>query len=218
MKITEKKLRKVINEEIKRVIEARVPYAWEKMRAWPGERSIEDEEELEKDDRKTSIKRGATPSDTHTSSSRTFEEEIDELRGEIEYSDIDTFAEFKLNNDENSYSTTDLQALARNVDYEERGMYDALPPSEAIRRVKEELASYGLKFEPRQPQRHFRGSMSAAHGANRFAGTGAGGSGFSSGGLGLGTGPGAIGASKKKEKVVWSPSEKGSLPMGSRRR
>jgi hypothetical protein len=93
-------------------------------------------------------------------------------------------------------------------------MFDALPPNQLMNDIKEELSSYGLKLIPREKVKHFRGSMSSAHGSSPFANQGAGGSGAMNGGyFGIGGGPGIISTGEK-----WDASSPRNLPMGSRRR
>jgi len=177
---------------------------------WYGERSRTAEEDAAKHDDR--IKRGGSIRQTQASGDLAFEEDVLELMEMPEFNDVATFVEYKMDNDEDSYSTAELQALARNIDFNKRGVEGALPSQALIKSVKQELIGWGLSFQGRQPQRHFRGAMSAAHGTSPFAGMGGGGTGFSSGGLGLGTGPGAIGG-----KTPWNASDKRNLPMGSKR-
>lgn len=203
------KTHQLLREYIQSLIEGR---PWDAFRAWPGEKTAEWEEYLGKKD--TRIKRGGGMQHTQAAGDNAFEEEVLELMEEPEFQSIDAFAEFKIDNEEDSFSTVELQALARNLDFKERGIEGALPPQPIINHVKSELQDgYGLMFKARQPPKHFRGAMSSAHGTSPFAGTGGGGSGFSSGGLGLGTGPGVIGG-----KTKWDAKDNRNLPMGSRRK
>jgi len=142
-----------------------------------------------------------------------FEREVDDLRSEPEYADLKSFIKFKIDDEDLKYSAADLQALARNVDFLKRYLRDALPSATLVDSVKKELEKAGLKFEPRQPQKHFRGSMSSMAGASRYTGN-YGGSGFGIEGFtSYGRGPGAIGG-----KTEYSANDPRSLPMGSTRK
>jgi len=149
------------------------------------------------------------------SENNSFEEQIEELRDEIEYFSVESFTNFKFDDDDTTFSTIELQALARNIMAEKTGNENALPSKVVIDEVKEELLRYGLTFTKRQVEKSVRGMTSNSHGTHPFAGQGSGGSGFSNLGLGLGGGPGSIGGGRGKP---WSASQKGSLSMGSKRR
>jgi hypothetical protein len=160
------------------------------------------------------ISRGASTKDWGETADSNFEDEIKQLRKDPEYKNLETFVSYKFDDEQSTYTAVELQALVRNVDFNDRRMFDALPPNQLINDVKEELSSYGLKLVPREKVKHFRGSMSSAHGSSPFAGTVGGGSGFMNGGyLGIGGGPGIISTGEK-----WDASSPRNLPMGSRRR
>ena len=166
----------------------------------------------EKEDKKERIKRNASHSDYSNMEQNAFEDEIEELRETPEYEGLDSFVNFKLDNDEFEFTAAELQAIARNLQSALNGRKVYVANSELVKQLKIHLETeLGLKFVPRQPVKGFRGSMSSAHGSNPFAGTGGGGSGFSSDGLKLGTGPGAIGG-----KRSWGSSPT-DLTMGSRK-
>jgi hypothetical protein len=135
------------------------------------------------------------------------EEEISEMQELPEYMDVESFVEFAINDEQATFTDTELHAITRNV------FGIPVPNGSQIKKIRAELESYGLKLLPREPVKAVRGARSNMHGTHPFAGAGAGGTGFSSGGLGLGTGPGAIGG-----KVRYDATKAGSLPMGSRRR
>jgi len=181
--------------------------------AWSGEwHDPDDTWENPKDEERH--KRTSDPLAWRAKGDKMLEDEIFELRQQPEYADLESFMQFKLDDEDFEYTTAELQAVARNIDYSKRHIKDALPTSQVIDSVKKELASLGIKFTPRQPQKHFRGSMSSMAGANRYAGNAAG-SGFGSEGFtSFGRGPGAIGAGRK---VNYDASDPKSLPMGSRR-
>jgi hypothetical protein len=123
-----------------------------------------------------------------------------------------------MDDEQSTYTTEELQALTRNIDFQVRRLYKALPPQQLVNDIKGELNAYGLQFAPRNAIKHFRGSMSSGHGTSPYAGMGGGGSGMGSDrsgpiGFGFGGGPGAIGSGEK-----WDPNDKKNLPIrGSRR-
>lgn len=135
------------------------------------------------------------------------EEEIVEMMELPEYASVEAFASFLYDDERESFTDVELQAVARN----ETGIH--APNAMQVRNVKDDLIGYGFTFVPRQPVKQFRGARSNAHGTHPFAGSGGGGTGFSSGGLGLGTGPGAIGG-----KTPWDANSTKNLPMGSKRK
>ena len=148
-----------------------------------------------------------------------FQDEVEELMSEPEYSDVDTFVNYKFDDEQNSFNAVELQAISRNVDAKRL----KIDPSEmsaaaenTVKLVKAEIISYGLTYEPRKPTKHFRGSMSSGHGKHPFAGAGAGGTGAMAGGLiGMGRGPGAIGGGVSS---TWSSSDPRSFSMGARKK
>lgn len=182
---------------------------------WRGEVSIEQEKELEKADGNKRIKRGGGIGHTADLATHQFDSKVSQIRKFPEYETIDDFVEYKVDEEEDSFTTQDLLALALNVDYTERGIENVTsPPGDVVKRVKAALTDeWGFKFRPREPTKHFRGAMSNAHGASVWANQGGGGSGFSSGGLGHGGGPGVVGGGGK-----WNSSDSRNLPMGPRRK
>jgi hypothetical protein len=181
--------------------------------------SREGEEDTTKTDKK--LKRNATSQDYEKSLGSVFEDDIEELRNSPEYKSLESFVQYKMDDEQEAYTTEELQALTRNIDFKNRKLYNALPPSQLVSDVKEELSSYGLKFIPRNAIKHFRGAMSNAHGTSPFAGTVGGGSGVNTtkgnpreiAGFGIGGGMGVMGGG-----YDWDASDKKNLPMGSRRR
>lgn len=131
------------------------------------------------------------------------EEEIDEMMASPEYGDIDSFVEYKFDNDEAVYNFMELQAVARNLTQEKLGKPVTVAAKGDIDLVKSAAESYGLKFVGREPIRRVRGVTSSAHGTSPFVGmhggTGMGGFGGSDG-IGMGGGPGAMGSGKKWER------------------
>lgn len=152
----------------------------------------DEEADLEKEDKKKLIKRNATSNSWRDNEDMSFEDQVKELKSQPEYRDLQTFIQNKLDNDEYEYTAAELQAVARNVDYIERKLKNALPPIELVKKIKIELNDIGFKFVPREAVRFFRGSMASSHGSHPFAGSGGGGSGFSDMGLGIGGGSGVI--------------------------
>lgn len=170
---------------------------------------------------KGKIKRNASVSDYERRVSGHFDDEIDELRDEPELKSIEAFVQYKIDDEQTTFSASELQALARNADFKQRKLRNALPPQSVVDSVKSELESYGLKFVPREKVRHFRGAMSNAHGTSPYAGFGGGGSGFSTEkgnphsimGLGIGGGKGVMGGG-----YDWNPNDPKNLPIrGSKR-
>jgi hypothetical protein len=145
-----------------------------------------------------------------------FNDAVDELMKEPHMKSIEAFAETKFDDDEETYSTLELQALARNLylkamDRDIKKSALASAPAAYRDKVKDELSSYGLKFSPRDKIKHIRGFTSPLNGSNRFAGN-AGGSGFE------GIRGGHPANSTPSSKRVWSPDEDGALGMGSKKR
>jgi len=140
------------------------------------------------------------------------ESEIDELRSEPQMRDVESFAAFKLDNDEYEYGFTELQALARNISSIRLNRRDLSEPSQIdVDNVKKELADFGFKFVGREPIKQTRGYKTAL-GTHPFANSGGGGSGFGSGGFtSSGGGIGAIGSGR-----AWGDSR--DLKMGAGRR
>lgn len=170
------------------------------------------------DDDEDKINRSATPDDWRSNRDVAFTTDIDELIGEPEFETIEAFVNYKIDNDEYEFSTSELQALALNVDAKRLGHGVTVAAQATVTSIKRELIDdFGFRFVPRQPTRYARGSMSSGHGRHPFAGSGAGGSGFGTGFGGpsftsFGGGPGAIGSG-----VEWKSGDKKNLPMGSRR-
>jgi hypothetical protein len=147
-------------------------------------------------------------------SDKIFDEKLKELMEMPEYENINAFVEYKIDNEEDYFTTEDLQSLSRVYDFAIRKISNAMPPQQLVKNIKNELISYGLKFIPREPTKHIRGALSSAHGSSPYAGFGGGGSGMSSGGIGMGGGPGVAGG-----KYSWdSKNTEKNLPMGSRRK
>lgn len=173
--------------------------------------SKEDEADLEKDEKKYNIKRGASQTDYSKTSQNAFESDIDELRDQPEFKSLEDFVTFKMDDEQSTYDATELQALARNIDYADRGVENALPPQNIINQIKTELNGYGLKFVPRETLKHFRGSMSSSHGTSPYKDFVSGGSGMGidrEGPVGWGIGSG-IGA--HRTKVQWDPNDPRNL-------
>lgn len=106
------------------------------------------------------------------------EEQIDELREQPEFESIESFVEYKLDNEDYEYDFVELQALARNLTAKERGSKDiSVATTKSLDAVKKELAAVGFKFIGRQPVKKVRGFTSPKHGSSPFAGM-AGGAGY----------------------------------------
>lgn len=145
-----------------------------------------------------------------------FNDAVDELMKEPHMKTIDDFVAHKYEEEEESFGTVELQALARNLYLSDAGRDVkkgalATAPASYRDKVKAELDGYGLKFVPRDKVKHTRGFTSPFHGSNRYAGN-HGGSGFEGirGGHSANTTPSA--------KRVWNPDEDGALGMGSKKR
>jgi hypothetical protein len=178
--------------------------------------SREDEAELQKKEKR--ISRNATFAEYGSNVESALDGEINALRASPEYANIEAFVTYKLDDEDLTFNTTDIQALARNEDYSIRRIPNALPPASVTEKIKGELLALGLEFKPREKVRNFRGSMSAAHGASPFAGTVGGGSGMGSGregpiGFGIGGGPGAIGGGYE-----WNANDPKNLGMSAKRK
>jgi len=159
------------------------------------------------------IKHNATAKEFSELESKRFEQSVKEFKDLDELSSVEEFVNYKIDNDELSFTTIELQALAHNVDYSQRKIKNALPPSALVKTIKNELVSLGLKFVPREPPKFTRGARSCSHGTHPFAGSGGGGSGMGSGregstGFGFGGGPGVMGGGYK-----WDKNDKKNLKM-----
>lgn len=146
-------------------------------------------------------------------------DQIEELMLEPYTSSVESFVEFKLENEETDFTPAELQAIAKNIWLEDGGDERGIVPVRYVKIVKAELIDgYGMKFIPREPTRKTRGFNSSYYGTHPFAGSGAGGSGFGTGFDGpsftsFGGGPGAIGGGYK-----WDPDDPKNLSMGSKRK
>lgn len=146
-------------------------------------------------------------------------DQIEELMLEPYTSSVESFVEFKLENEETDFTPAELQAIAKNIWLEDGGDERGIVPARYVKIVKTELIDgYGMKFVPREPIRKTRGFNSSYHGTHPFAGSGAGGSGFGTSFDGpsftsFGGGPGAIGGGYK-----WDPDDPKNLSMGSKRK
>jgi hypothetical protein len=83
-----------------------------------------------------------------------FNDTVDELMKEPHMKDVESFVEYKYEEEEETYSTLELQALARNLYLKDAGRDVkkgslATAPAAYRDRVKGELNGYGLKFSPR---------------------------------------------------------------------
>lgn len=167
---------------------------------------------------KDRIKRSASTTDWQTNNDDAFDDDVGELAKMPEYASVDAFVTLKLDNDEFTFTTSDLQALSLSIDRKKNGKRVEVASPTTVRNVKQELVNIGLKFVPREPVKFVRGSMSSAHGSHPFAGSGGGGGGFSSdrsgpGFTSYGGGPGAIGGGYE-----WRADDPRNLSMGSKRR
>lgn len=165
--------------------------------------SQESEEALAK--KEIRIHRGASAQDWQKTRANLSETKINGLRCEPEYESIEAFVQFKLDDETTEFTFEEVHALARVADYRVRRLPQALPPTHLVQAVREQLIAYGLKPKSREVERHFRGAMSNAHGANPHAGFGGGGTGMGTDkegptGFGFGGGPGAMGGGYKWEK------------------
>lgn len=139
-----------------------------------------------------------------------FNDAVEELMKQPEMKSLEAFAEFKFDNEEESYGTVELQALARNLFLQDskdikKGQV-ATAPSQYREKVKTELSAYGLKFTPRDKIKQVRGVTSPLNGSNRFAGN-HGGSGFEN----------AFNRTPSAGRT-FDANDKGALGMGSKKR
>jgi hypothetical protein len=171
---------------------------------------------LESDD---FIKRNAKPDAWRMNRDDAFDDDIDSLVKQPEFRDLDTFVNYKLDNEEFEFSTQELQALVLNTEKKRLGHNVSSVSSGATSNIRSILVNdYGFKFIPRVPVKFARGGMASSHGTNPYAGMGGGGSGAGSdfskhagGGFhGMGGGPGAMGGG-----YDWDKNDKRNLPMGA---
>jgi len=147
------------------------------------------------------------------------EESIEGLRRTPEMRDIESFVNFKLNNDEYEFDFIELQALARNAAQARTGDKRTVAASQTdTEKVRNTLVSdIGFKFMGRQPLKQTRGFTSPLNGKSPWAGQGGGGSGFGSdfgGGTftSFGGGPGAMGGGGP-----WDKDDPRALAMGAKK-
>lgn len=162
------------------------------------------EEELQASEKR--IKRGATAGEYNNVVNNQFESDVLQLMSEPEYKSVDAFIQYKFDDEQDTFTAAELQALVRNIDYKTRKLKGALPPQGLVTSIKQELESYGLKLQQRETTKHFRGSMSNAHGSNPFAGMG-GGSGFTEVPSWL---------HSKKQGFIYDPNDPRSLRMSKK--
>ena len=185
----------------------------------PGRAGIEAEENAAKSEKH--IKSNSSYGEFMANREGAMEDEIQEMLFLPEFQSVDDFVELKMANDDVSFTTAELQALARVKAAIKSHMSPediTVAPVDVLKNVKDSLVSYGLSFKPREPVKFVREGRSSAHGSSPFAGSGGGGSGFGSdlGGptfTSFGGGPGAIGGGYK-----WDPNDKKNLPMGAKRK
>ncbi len=144
--------------------------------------------------------------------------QIAELAEEPEFSSVEDFVQSKMDNEEDTFSVVELQALSRATFATTTGHEVSEVPFQHVKAVRDEVEGYGLRYVPRAAVRKTRGHLSSAHGTHPFAGSGGGGTGFGSGWGGMsftsfGGGPGAVGGGYK-----WDPNDPKNLAMGSKRR
>lgn len=142
-----------------------------------------------------------------------FNDAVDELMKQPEMKSIEAFIESKYDDDEETYGTLELQALARNLylkDQRGKGVvhkHELVSAPAAYRdKVKTELASFGLKFMPREKMKQHRGFTAPFHGTSGLKDM-HGGSGFDNR-YNTPKGPG----------TVWTADDKGVLGMGAKRK
>lgn len=142
------------------------------------------------------------------------EEEVEDLTYEPEFRNIDSFVQYKIDNEEDSFSFIELQALSRSTYRQLPDVPDvALASKRHVDEIKSELMSYGLNYVPRAPIKNVRGIQSPMHGTCRYKGNCAG-TGTNIGGwIGIGGGKGSIGG-----EDAWSARDSRNLPMGSTRK
>lgn len=195
MKITVKQLRNLVNEAITKT--TYIPTA-------------EDIAAMRSD-----LKGSAKPDEWRGKTDQQFQQTVEELSELPEYESVETFVQYKIDDEDETFSTVDLNAIA---------MHQAegnIPSEKLVKTIKAELIGYGLKFVPRQPTKFVRGVLSPKNGTNRFADMPGGGSGVgrdagfggtSTGFFSYGYGPGAVGG-----KYDWQSGDKRNLPMGAGR-
>lgn len=139
-----------------------------------------------------------------------FNDAVEEMMKQPEMKSLESFAEFKFDNEEETFDTLELQALARNLFLQDtKGIKKgqvATAPSQYRDKVKTELAGYGLKFVPRDKIKQVRGVTSPLNGSNRFAGN-HGGSGFEN----------SFNRTPSAGRT-FDANDKGALGMGSKKR
>ena len=142
-----------------------------------------------------------------------FNDAVDELMKQPEMKSIEAFVEAKYDDDDETYGTLELQALARNLylkDQRGQGKVHkhtlATAPAEYRERVKNDLTGYGLKFVPREKMKQHRGFTAPFHGTSGLKDM-HGGSGFDNS-FNTPKGPG----------TVWSAGDKSTLGMGAKRK
>jgi len=175
------------------------------------ETSQEDEELGAKYEKR--LKHNATFDEYDDVESEHFNKSIRELQSSHETKSLDNFVKYKLENDEFTFTTLELQALAHNIDWTQRRIPHALPPTSLVKKTKDELVAFGFEFVPRQPIKHVRGAHSSAHGTHPFAGAGGGGTGMGTSkdgpsGFGFGGGPGVMGGG-----YAWNKNDTKNLKM-----
>jgi hypothetical protein len=140
------------------------------------------------------------------------EEQIDELRLSPEMQSLDTFINYKLDNEELSYNWIELQALSRNLTAQNakfnKDYSDAVSAASpyiihTVRKTLEE--EMGFEFIPREKMKDVRGFSSNPHGSNRWVGN--------HGGSGFIDHVGAMGG-----KYNWSSSDSKNLSMGAKKK
>jgi hypothetical protein len=126
------------------------------------------------------------------------------------YDSVEAFINSKLEDDEFTFSTAELQMLARKMSGQ------PAPGPMQVSPIKTELVDWGFKFVGREPQKsHTRGVTDNPHGRHPYADNPGGGSGFmitpfeGTAGLGIGAGPGAMGG-----KYEWDPKDPKNLGHG----
>ena len=190
---------------------------------WSGREAEEREADATKYDDKTHIKSNSSYGEYMGNRDKAFEDEIHELMEQPEFASVDDFVEMKMQADDTSFTSSELQALARVATQKKLMTARVTTANVAIlKQVKEELLSYGFSFKAREPVKFVRGSRSSAHGSSPYAGMGGGGSGFGTStgdpkggpvGTSFGGGPGAMGGG-----YTWDPNDPKNLAMGAKRR
>lgn len=85
----------------------------------------------------------------------------DEMQPELE--SIESFVQHCIDEERTEFTANELNALATNIDYRDRGIKDALPPTRLVSSLKQRLVGYGLRLKERVPERHVRGVRSMVH-------------------------------------------------------